>query len=210
MKPKFLLPFALLILAPLAFGQTNYLFDHQSKEWRELIKRGMLPYHQLHVEDFSVRPESPTGAPVWTQQFLSFRHDVKSQPCDGGNICAQVGNWRIYSGMNQPASGRLGGDDKLEERLPYLQVLSDIQEVHARKLAATPLEKLPTGRGKTRAEALTDLNQKLRAFCTAESTAIRKEKEKYIAATRSGTRASAVRRWERRLTKRLANYGLGR
>lgn len=209
MKMKFLLILGAALTAPLAFAQTNYLFDHQSKEWRELIKRGMLPYHQLQVSDFPVRTESPNGSPAWTQQFLTFRQDAKTVPCEGA-VCVQVSNWRIYSGVNQNATGRLGGDDHLEERLAYLQGLTDIHEVHARKLAATPLEQLPTGRGKTRGEALIDLNKKLRALCEAETPAIRKEKEKFIAKTGSGTRAGAVRRWERRLTKRLAEYGMGR
>ena len=130
----------------------------------------------------------------WLAQFRFSR----------SSIYAYVSEWTVFSGLDKNESSRKSWFQNLKTDLPYAQALLDINEVHARRVAALKSGELPRGQGTSLEATRADLTRKMRLFCGREFELMQAEMEEFERATDNGSNHKKVRELGAELKKRLA------
>jgi phosphoglycolate phosphatase-like HAD superfamily hydrolase len=91
----------------------------------------------------------------------------------------------------------------MQAALPYAQAILDINEIHARQIAALKPGELPSARGNTPEEARTQLTVKLKEFLAAKYKETDAEAEAFAKATDHGANKKKVRELATAIRKRL-------
>ena len=165
--------------------------------------RGFIPYHQLAANDFPINDQVHPGAGFWVKTFIhpfwlaQFRFSRSS-------IYAYVSEWTVFSGLDKNESSRKSWFQNLKTDLPYAQALLDINEIHARRVAALKSGELPRGQGTSLEATRADLTRKMRLFCGREFELMQAEMEEFERATDNGSNHKKVRELGAELKKRLA------
>jgi hypothetical protein len=92
--------------------------------------------------------------------------------------------------------------------LPHEQGHLDINELFSKRLAETPLNKLPIGEGSTGKEAEADLKRKMNALADRLGAEEKVEQERYDAETNHGRNPAKQKEWTVSIQARLQRAGI--
>jgi hypothetical protein len=167
------------------------------------VVKGFIQYHQLTVDDFPINDQVDPGAgfrvrtfihPFWLAQFRFSR----------SSIYEYIGEWTVFSGFDKNASSRKSWFREMQTELPYAQALLDINEIHARRLAALRSGELPRGQGGSLEATHADLTKKMKLFCEKDYEMVQTEMDEFAKATNKGSNQKKVRELGAEIKKRLA------
>jgi len=165
--------------------------------------KGFIPYRQLTIDDFPIDDQVHPDAGFWVQAFIhpfwlaQFRSSRSS-------IYAYIGEWTVFSGFDRNASSRKSWFHEMKTELPYAQALLDINEIHARRLAALRSGELPRGQGGSLEATQANLTKKMKLFCEREYELMQAEMDDFAKATNKGSNQKKVRELGAEIRKRLA------
>lgn len=173
--------------------------------WKEETAKGYLPYHQLTTDDFPIRDRAHPEAAYWVQTFVHpYYHYLTRTAQRGGYVYAYIMDWTLFSGFDKNTSSRKSKLRDMKAELPYAQAILDIHEIFARRLAALKPGELPSGEGKTPAEARQLLEERLNQLFQSQASEARKEVDSLATATKHGQNKKKVRELSAEIKKRLA------
>lgn len=195
-----------LLAVPIAsnHSQTNPLGD-----WKDWIRKGLLPYHKLTLSDFRINDKTRPAAAMSTMAFCHYQF-VSEIKEDRGHAVARVSQWFLRSGFDQNQSSRKSYAKGAETKwyLLHEQGHLDINELHGVLLANLTLDQFPMGAGATAKEANTDLQNKVAALADAYSKAHETEQDQYDAKTVHGSNDSEQLKATAALQIRLKRAGI--
>lgn len=169
--------------------------------WRDHVEHGLVPYHQLTVDDFAVNDKAHPGNPFWVKPFVNWRSKFNLHA--GGLFYAYVSEWKVFHGLDKNRTSRKSSFHDMKEQLPFAQALLDINELHARELASLMPGDLPRGSGQTAEAAQRDLEGQLKVFCAKKYDEIQAESDAFVKETNGGQNKKKVRELAAAITKRL-------
>jgi hypothetical protein len=171
--------------------------------WQDEIGKGFIPYHQLTAADFPIDDKAHPDASFWVNTFLHYYYHSLSKFTKGGIVYAYVTEWTIFSGLDKNDTSRRSTTGNIKDELPYAQALLDLNEVHARHMAAIPPGEFPSAKGDNLAAARTDLDARVKAFCNDRFKALQLEREAFVKETNRGQNEKKVRELAAAIKKRL-------
>lgn len=161
---------------------------------------GLLPYHQLKVEDFPVVHQD-AAATFYVKPFITPHYQFSVQA--GGLFYAYVSVWTVSSGFDKNHSWRNASFSDMKSALPFAQAFLDLTEIHARKLAALKTGELPRGSGSTADGALLDLSSRINVFLNQHYENLQAERNDFVKATNQGRDRKKVSEVGAAIRKRL-------
>jgi hypothetical protein len=170
--------------------------------WEAKIAQGLVPHHQLTVEDFKIDDQAHPEGGYWVQPFLHPHWQYLLRSKDGWHY-AYIVDWLVFSGFDKNASSRKSKFREMKRSLPFAQAYLDIFEIHARQLAALKPGEFPSARAATPQEARTALQQNMDAFLKEKYKPMLAEVEEFVKATNSGRNEKKVRELGKAIRKRL-------
>ena len=167
-----------------------------------MMAKGIVPYHQLTVDDFRVNDQAHPKDGFYIQPSISpqYHFILKSY---NGFIFAAVDQWVIFSGLNKNGTSRKSTFKEMKTHLPYAQAVLDLNETCARKIAAVLPGELPSVRAESSEAAETQLRQKIGAFLDAKYKENETEVDAFAKATDHGANMKKVRTLAAEIRKRL-------
>ena len=165
--------------------------------------KGFVPYHQLTIDDFPINDQAHSDARFWIKTFVhpywwaQYRFSRSS-------IYAYVGGWVVFSGLDKNESSRKSSVDGMKTDLPYAQALLDINEIHARRLAALRPGELPRGEGTSLEATRANLTKKMKLFCEREYELTQEDMDEFAKSTNKGSNQKKVRELGAEIKKRLS------
>jgi hypothetical protein len=168
------------------------------------IAKGFIPYHQLTIEDFPINDQVHREAGFWVKTFVHpyWWAQYRFAP---NSIYAYIGEWVVFSGLDKNESSHKSWLQDMKSELPYAQALLDINEIHARRLAALKSGELPRGEGASLKATRANLVTKIHLFCQREFAQIQAEMDEFAKATNKGSNQKKVRELAAEIKKRLAS-----
>lgn len=198
---KILSPLGFILLLPLlATGQEQTA--PPSPTWEEKIAQGLVPYHQLTVDDFKIDDRAHPEGSYWVQPFVHPHWQYRMTWKDGWHY-AYVVDWIVFSGFDKNESSRKSKFREMKRALPFAQAYLDLFEIHARQLAALKPGEFPSARAATAQEARTVLQQNMDAFLKERYKPMLAEIEQFVKATDHGRNEKKVRELAKAIRKRL-------
>jgi hypothetical protein len=174
----------------------------QIPTWQDEIAKGLVPYHQLAVDDFRIDDKTHSESGYSIKPFIDPRyHYILTR--NGGWYYAYLERWIIFSGIDKNQTWRKSKFPKMERSLPHAQAYLDLNEICARQLAALKAGELPSGRGATIPEAAAALHQTLDAFLKEKYKALQAEGDAFQKATNHGANTKKVLELGKAIRKRL-------
>ena len=171
------------------------------------MAKGHFPYHKLTTADFPINDAVYRQFGMHTAGFFQVHyHDHWTE--NNGHAVARVTDWKVWSGFDRPKSSRKSWHQQIAETLPHEQGHLDINELHSKRLADTPLDKLPVGEGTTGPEAEADLVHKMKALGDRVEAEMQAEQDRYDAETNHGKNAAKQREWTAVIQARLQRAGI--
>jgi hypothetical protein len=170
--------------------------------WEEKIAKGLVPYHQLTVEDFKIDDQAHPEASFWVRPFMHPHWQYVMKWKDGWHY-AYIVQWIVFSGFDKNDSSRKSKFKQMKRSLPFAQAFLDLNEIHARQLAALLPGELPSGRGATQEEARVALQKNLEAFLKEKNQPLLTETEAFLKATNRGANEKKVLELGKAIRKRL-------
>jgi hypothetical protein len=166
------------------------------------MAQGVAPYRQLTVDDFPVNKAAPKNQAFYIKTALrpGYYLSVKFY---NGFYYAQVDQWLIFSGFEKNETWRHPQAKELKAELPYGQAILDVNEIHARRLAALKPGELPNARATTMEEAQAELRRKLEEFISLKYKEAEAEMQAFSKATNQGADKKKVRVLGAEIRKRL-------
>ena len=170
--------------------------------WPEMMAQGIMPYRQLTVDDF------PINDKVYPEQGFHIRTTIVPEyqfilKPHSGFAYAAITQWMIFSGLDKNGTSRKSRFKTMKAELPYAQALLDLNEIHARQIAALKTGELPSARGNSFEEAQTLLAAKLKEFLATKYKERDAETEAFAKATGHGANRKKVRELAAGIRKRL-------
>jgi len=170
--------------------------------WQDAMAKGMAPYHQLTVDDFPINNTAHPQNNFYINTATAPQYHFILKPYNGF-VYAAIEEWMVFSGLDKNGTSRLSRFKGMQAALPYAQAILDINEIHARQIAALKPGELPSARGNTAEEARTLLNVKLKEFLAAKYNETHAEAEAFMKATDHGANKKKVRELATAIRKRL-------
>lgn len=170
--------------------------------WEEKIAKGLVPHHQLTVEDFKIDDQAHLEGSYWVQPFVHPHWQFLLKWKDGWHY-AYIVDWRVFSGFDKNESSRKSKFKEMKRSLPFAQAYLDIFEIHARQLAALKPGEFPSARAATPQEARTALQQNMDAFLKEKYKPMLADVEEFVKATDRGRNEKKVRELGKAIRKRL-------
>ena len=164
---------------------------------------GIVPYRQLMVEDLPIDDNAHPKHAFHIKTAIEPRYHYRLKPHTNGFVYAYIDQWMVFSGLNKKESSRKSKFKTMKAELPYAQALLDINEIHARQLAALKEGELPQGRGANFDEARADMEAKLKQFVDAKYAQGSAEMRAFAEATKNGENKKKVRELAAEIRKRL-------
>jgi len=177
--------------------------------WTEEMAKGRFPYHRLTAADFPINDAVHKEYAMHTEGFFWYHYNERWTE-NGGHAIARITDWNVWSGFERDKSSRKSWlrKDQVERTLPHEQGHLDINELFSKRLADTPLEKLPTGEGNSGKEAEADLARKMKAKADRLAAEEKVEQERYDAETNHGANAAKQQAWTAAIQTRLQHAGI--
>lgn len=170
--------------------------------WQDQIARGLVPYHQVTVDDFRVDDKTDPKSAYSIKPFIDPRYHYLLMQ-NGGWYYAYLQQWVIFSGLDKNQSWRKSKFKEMERALPHAQAWLDLNEIGARQLAALKPGELPSGRGATPPDAAEALRKNLDAFLKEKYKTLQAEGDQFQKATNHGANTRKVRELAKEIRKRL-------
>ena len=171
--------------------------------WQEIMALGVVPYRQLTVKDFPVNDTAHPNNGFYVRAAIQPRYHYVLKPHTTGWVYAYIDQWMVFSGLDKKETSRKSKFTTIKAELPYAQAILDINEIHARQLAALKPGELPSGRGATFDEARADMEAKLKAFIEQKYQQSQAEMAAFAKATNNGADKKKVRELAADIRKRL-------
>lgn len=170
--------------------------------WQDMLAKGIVPYRQLRVDDFRIDDKAHPKNNFYIRTVVSpqFRHFVKAH---GSFYYATIDDLVIFSGFMKQETTRKSSFKEMKGSLPYAQALLDLNEIHARRLAALKTGELPEARGNTIEDAQANLRAKVNEFLDAKDKELKTEMEAFMKATDYDAKKKKVREMAAEIRKRL-------
>lgn len=194
-----------LVLALALAVAGNALSQDESQQrptWQDAMAKGMVPYHQLTVDDFPINDKAHPDHNFYIQTVMAPQYHFITKPYNGF-VYAAIDQWMVFSGLDKNETSRKSRFKTMKAALPYAQAILDINEIHARQIAALKPGELPQARGNTAEEARMELTVKLKEFLEAKYKESEAEAEAFMKATGRGTNKKKVRDLAAEIRKRL-------
>jgi len=174
----FTVALALGVLANVS-SQTGF---HPRPTWQDMIAKEIVPYRQLTVDDFRIDDKAHPKINFYIQAIISpkLKPLVKA---DGAFYHASIDEWMIFSGFTREGTSRKSRFKQMQASLPYAQALLDLNEIHARRLAALKSGELPEARGDTIEDAQAKLKAEGNKFLAAKDKELKAEMAAFMKAT---------------------------
>jgi Bacterial protein of unknown function (DUF922) len=192
---------ALMVIAPRVSALGN------PPSWREEVAKGHYPYHRLTAADFPINDTFFPEFGMHTHGFFQFHYHEQWTENNGHGV-ARITAWNVWSGFDRNKSSRKSWFKQVQETLPHEQGHLDINELFSKRLAETPLNKLPIGEGSTGKEAEADLKRKMNALADRFSAEEKVEQERYDAETNHGRNSAKQQEWTASIQARLQRAGI--
>lgn len=192
-------------LLTLTAGRANALGNPPS--WKEENAKGYFPYHRLTGADFPINDAVHPKYGMHTAGFFHLHYHDR-WVAQNGHAVARITDWSVWSGFDRNKSSRKSWFKNVPETLPHEQGHLDINELHSKRLAETPLDKLPVGEGNTGEQAEADLARKMKALGDRVSAQVQKEQDRYDAETNHGQDPAKQREWSAVIQARLQHAGI--
>ena len=170
--------------------------------WQDAMAKGMAPYHQLTVDDFPINNKVHPEHNFYINTATAPQYHFILKPYNGF-VYAAIVEWMVFSGLDKNGTSRKSRFKAMQAALPYAQAILDINEIHARQIAALKPGELPSVRGNTPEEARTQLTAKLKEFLAAKYKETNAEAEAFAKATDHGANKKKVRALAAAIRKRL-------
>ena len=170
--------------------------------WQDEIAKGLVPYHQVTVDDFRIDDKTDPKSAYMIKPFVDPRYHYLLT-YNGGWHYAYLDKWIIFSGLDRNQSWRKSTFKEMERALSHAQAWLDLNEICARQLAAMKPGELPSGRGATPLEAAEALHKNLDLFLKEKYKALQAEGEQFQKATNYGVNTKKVRELAKEIRKRL-------
>jgi len=170
--------------------------------WDDEIAQGHLPYHQLSVEDFSVRDSGKKQNAFFIKPFVDPRYEYYLF-FNRGWVHAYIKQWQVFSGVDRNETFRDPRFHEMKAYLPYAQAILDLNELYARKLSVVPPEGFPESRAGTEREALAGLQEKINSLCQRVYAEAERETDAFVKATRNGEDKEKTRKLAAEISQRL-------
>lgn len=175
---------------------------HAGPTWQDMMARGIVPYHQLTVDDFPVNDRAYPEHNFYIRTTIAPEYQFILKP-HSGFVYAAITQWMVFSGFEKNETSRKSRFKTMKAALPYVQAFLDLNEIHARKIAALKTGELPSARGNTAEEARTQLIAKLKEFLEAKYKEGDAEVKAFEKATGFGANKKKVRELAAGIRKRL-------
>lgn len=196
---------ALMVLAT-ATQSISHERDFRSREWTDLIRGGLVPYHQLTLNDFRIAERGRGDSEAFTVGFIRYRFEPSVTGTS--KVTANVAKLRVWSGLDRNSTWRRPWLDARHPFLAHEQHHLDINELAAHRFANIPASQLPTGSGENRDQALRDLANKIDQYFQTVLREAQRQHDLYDRETRGGTDETAQRRWSNATTNALRASGI--
>jgi hypothetical protein len=170
--------------------------------WQDAMAKGMAPYHQLTVDDFPINNKEHPQNDFYINTATAPQYHFILKPYNGF-VYAAIDEWMVFSGLDKNGTSRKSRFKAIQAALPYAQAILDINEIHARQIAALKPGELPSARGNTLEEARTLLTVKLKEFLAAKYKETHAEAEAFMKATGHNVNKKKVRELAAEIRKRL-------
>jgi hypothetical protein len=170
--------------------------------WQDAMAKGMVPYHQLTVDDFPVNNKVHPESNFFIRTATAPQYHIILKPYQG-SVYAAIDEWMVFSGLDKIETSRKSRFKTMKAALPYAQAILDINEIHARQIATLKPGELPSARGNTVEEAQTQLTAKLKEFLAVKYKENEAEAEAFMKATGYNANKKKVRELAAAIRKRL-------
>lgn len=170
--------------------------------WQDEMAKGIVPYHQLTVDDFQINDAAQTKGNFDIRTAVEPCYHFMIKPYKGFQF-AYIDQWMVFSGLNKKETWRRSGFKGMKASLPFAQAILDLNEIYARQLAALKLGELPQVRANTFEEAKVEMNRRMKEFVEAKYKAGNAELEAFAKATANGAKDKKVRELGAEIKKRL-------
>lgn len=170
--------------------------------WQDEIAKGLMPYHQVTVDDFPINDKTQPDMAYSIKPFLDPRYRYLLVR-NSGWYYAYLEKWVVFSGLDKNQSWRKSKFREMKRSLPHAQAWLDLNEIYARQLAALKPGELPSGRGATPQEAGAALLQNLEAFLKEKYKVLDAEGSEFQKATNHGANLKKVIELAKAIRKRL-------
>ncbi len=170
--------------------------------WEDLIAQGVAPYRQLSESDFAIDDKAHPKNSFHISTAIQPRYHFTSKPYNGFAF-AYIDRWMVFSGFNKKDTSRKSAFKEMKAALPFAQALLDINEIHARRLAALKEGELPSARGNSFEEVQAELARKLKDFLAVKYQENNTEMETFAKATKNGADQKKVRALAAEIAQRL-------
>jgi hypothetical protein len=194
-----------LALAVAASVASNALSQDEPRPrptWQDAMAKGMVPYHQLTVDDFPINDKAHPQDNFYIHAAMAPQYHFIFKPYNGF-VYAAIDEWMVFSGLDKAGTSRKSRFKAMQAALPYAQAILDLNEILARQIAALKTGELPSARGNTPEEARTQLTAKLKEFLTAKYKEADAEAEAFAKTTGHGANKKKVRELASAIRKRL-------
>lgn len=170
--------------------------------WQDEIAKGLVPYHQVTVDDFRIDDKTSTDSAYSIKPFIDPRYHYLLMR-NGDWYYAYLDQWIIFSGLDKNQSWRKSKFREMQRSLPHAQAYLDLNEICARQLAALKPGELPSGRGATPPEAAAALQQNIELFLKEKYKPLQTEADEFQKATNHGANTKKVIELGKAIRKRL-------
>lgn len=170
--------------------------------WQDAMARGLIPYHQLTVDDFPINDKAHPKHNFYVRTGIAPQYHFMIKPYNGFAY-AHIDQWMVFAGLDKNQTSRKSTFKTMKAELPYAQAFLDINEIHARRIAALKPGELPNARGNSFEEAKTELTRKLKEFLDMKYKESEAEVAAFSKATKNGADKKKVRELTAKIRKRL-------
>lgn len=194
-----------LILATVA--QTSvHEKNYQTREWTDLIRGGLVPYHQLRFEDFRVDDPRHNDCEAFTTGFIQYRFQCKVT--GNGPFEARVSSMCVWSGLDRNQTWRRPWLLASSGFVSHEQLHLDINELTATSYAKKPIEEFPVAKGRTPEEAQRELARRVDMVFQSYMKEARRQHDRYDLETSGGKSKGPQIAWANSISDLLRRAGI--
>ncbi len=176
--------------------------SHPRLTWQDAMAKGIVPYHQLTLDDFPINDKAHPEYGFYIRPAILPQYHFIIKPHHGFAYAA-VNEWMVFSGLDKNETSRKSRFKTMKAALSYAQAILDLNEIHARQIAALKPGELPEVRGNSYEQARTQMTVRLKEFLAAKYKECEAEMEAFMKATDHSANTKKVKELAAAIKKRL-------
>jgi hypothetical protein len=118
-----------LAMAGSALSQDEY---RPATTWQDEMAKGIVPYHQLTVDDFQIKDDAPPKYGFYIRGAIDSQYHFIAKPAANGFFYANIDQWMVFSGLDKQKTYRNSSFKQMKASLRYAQAILDLNEISAR------------------------------------------------------------------------------